>query len=464
MFTGRQRELAELQTLYESKGFHCVILWGRRRVGKTALITEFCKDKESVFFSALETSERENLENLSRAILAENSGSVTQTFTDYRSAFEYLAGRSQNRRLIVALDEYPYLAKSWPGISSLLQTLIDQKLKKTELFLILCGSSMSFMEHQVLGYQSPLYGRRTAQFKLEPLGYEETARFFTRYDPCDIALIYGITGGIPLYLEQFDDRRSLTQNITRSFFTPSAYLFEEPSNLLKQEVRESAYYNAIVKTVADGATRLGEIASKAGLETSACTVYLKNLISLGILKKELPIGENAPRKGLYVLADHLFRFWYLFVPPHISMIQRGMAETVWKRIEADIPRYMGPIFEDICREYLWGMNAKGRLSGSVTEIGRWWGTDEQTKSESEIDIVGLSGKKAVLFGECKWNEKDVDKDVLELLVERSRRFSAESCRYYLFAKKGFTSRCHALASARGDTTLVTIREMLENQR
>lgn len=459
MFIGRDRELAELQALFEAKGFQCVVVWGRRRVGKTTLITEFCKDKECVYFTALETSERENLENLSRAILAENGGDITPVFPDYRSALENLAEKARNLRIILALDEYPYLAKSWPGISSLLQTLIDQKLKKTEIFLILCGSSMSFMENQVFGYQSPLYGRRTAQFKIEPLDFFETAGFFSRLARREIAVMYGVTGGIPLYLEQFDDRHSLAQNITQAFFRPSAYLFEEPINLLKQEVRDPSYYNAIVKTIANGATRLGEIASKVGLETSACAVYLKNLIALGILRKEFPAGEHSPRKGIYAIADHMFRFWYLFVSPHISMIQRGMADTVWNRIEADIPRYMGPVFEAICREYLWRQNASGTLPGEITEIGRWWGTDERTKSESEIDIVGLSGTEAKLFGECKWTEKDVDSTVLELLVERARRFNAASCHYYLFAKKGFTKRCHSLAQSRGDTTLITLENM-----
>jgi AAA+ ATPase superfamily predicted ATPase len=463
MFVGRDRELAELRSLYDSKGFQCVVLWGRRRVGKTTLITEFCKDRECVYFTALETSERENIESLSRAILSDSSGTASPVFSDYQSAFEYLAEKAKKRRIVVALDEYPYLAKSWPGISSLLQTMIDQKLKKTELFLILCGSSMSFMENQVLGYQSPLYGRRTAQFKIEPLNFHETVRFFPKYTLRDIAVVYGITGGVPLYLEQFDDRISFAKNITRAFFSPSAYLFEEPLNLLKQEVRDPAYYNAIVKTVVDGATRLGEIATKVGLETSACTVYLKNLIDLGILKKEFPVGERSPRKGIYTIEDHLFRFWYLFVSPHISMIQRGMADAVWTRVEPDIPRYMGPVFEDICREYLWCLNAAGTLSEGVTEIGRWWGTDERTKSESEIDIVGLNGSAAVLFGECKWTEKDVDKDVLELLVERSMRFSPGSCRYFLFAKKGFTARCRAQAEARGDTVLVTLEEIQSSQ-
>ncbi len=189
-------------------------------------------------------------------------------FPDYRSAFEYLAERSKKRRIVVTLDVYPYLAKSWPGISSLLQTLIDQRLKQTELFLILCGSSVSFMENQVLGYQSPLYGRRTAQFKIDPLGYGETARFFPKYNARDVVVVYGITGGVPLYLEQFDDRQNLANNISRSFFSPSSYLFEEPVNLLEQEVRDPSYYNAIVKTVAVGATRLGEIATKVGLEYS----------------------------------------------------------------------------------------------------------------------------------------------------------------------------------------------------
>jgi len=461
MFVGRERELKELEDLYREASFQCAIVWGRRRVGKTALLSQFVKGKEAVFYTALETSPRENLENFSRAALATESNVGAPVFPDWNAALDYIGRRAQSKRLILVIDEYPYLAQSYPPISSLLQSLIDGTFKKGRLFLILCGSSMSFMENQVLGYQSPLYGRRTAQFKLEPLSFSETARFYSRFSAENLANVYGITGGVPLYLEQIDDARGLKENVIRSFLKPSAYLFEEPINLLKQEVRDPANYNAIIKAIADGSTRLSEIAGKVGLETSACAVYLKNLIDLGIVRKEQPIGSSSSRKGLYAISDQLFRFWYRFIPPHMSMIQNGLHEQVWERIEALLPQYMGYVFEEICRQYLWQENARGDLPLRFTELGRWWGTDPARKVEAEIDILAIGDGNKALFCECKWTSADVDLPVLETLIERSRLLPYPEKRYVLFSKRGFTKRCRDVAAKRGDLRLIQYKDMLE---
>ena len=218
--------------------------------------------------------------------------------------------------------------------------------------LILCGSSMSYMEDYVLAYKSPLYGRRTAQMKILPFDFADTCRCFTRFSDTDMALIYGIAGGTPQYLLQMDDRLSVDENIKNTFLNPSSSLFEEPENLLKQEVREPALYNAIITAVAGGASRMAEISTKAGEDTSLCSAYLKNLISLGIIYRETPFGEKSSRKSIYVIDDNMFRFWYRFVPENISVIARGASELAYKRIEPYLSDYMGSVFEEICRQYL----------------------------------------------------------------------------------------------------------------
>ncbi|MDR1204991.1 MAG: ATP-binding protein, partial [Peptococcaceae bacterium] len=271
MFIGRQRELGELKRLYDTDRFQCVVMYGRRRVGKTALINEFIKDKDAIYFTGQETNAKENLEGLSRSIFARSNEfpSAAPVFAGFSEALGSVFKLAENRRLVFVMDEYPYLAASYRGISSLLQTCIDQNKESSQLFIILCGSSLSFMENQILGYQSPLYGRRTAQFRILPFDFEQTKQYFDggHFSKEDIALLYGVTGGVPLYLSLIDKQLSVSDNIKLNFLSPTGYLFEEPGNLVKQECREPAQYNAIIKAIAGGASRLSEIAGKTGLET-----------------------------------------------------------------------------------------------------------------------------------------------------------------------------------------------------
>lgn len=459
MFVGRDTELQEFQDLYEQDKFHCVIVWGRRRVGKTALIQEFCKEKEAIFFTANETSKEENLLLFSKAILADSFFDTQPSFDSYKNAFIYIAEKAKNKRIILAIDEYPYLAQSDTSISSVLQEIIDHHFKKTKLFIILCGSSLSFMENQVLGYQSPLYGRRTAQFKILPFSFFETARFFNTFSCFEKALIYGATGGIPLYLEQFNEVKKLSQNIQELFFKSSSLLYDEPSNLIKQEVRDPSFYNAVIRVIASGATRLSEIASKAGLETSACSVYLKNLIELGIVTKELPIGEKSTKRSLYKISDYLFAFWFRFVAPYTSLIQQKMGVEVWNHIQDDLACYMGMVFETICTQFLWQERSKENSFLSFTHLGRWWGTDPRSKSQIEIDIVGFNENTPVLFCECKWHTKKVDLDVLNTLVERSQVFTCTSPHYIIFSKSGFKQKCIEVAKNKAHLKLISFSDM-----
>jgi AAA+ ATPase superfamily predicted ATPase len=461
MFFGRKAELNQLNALYDSTRFECVIIYGRRRVGKTTLINEFIKGKEAVYFTGLETSGRENLENLSRSILELRFGndSSSPVFPSFQSAFDSVCEMAKEKRIVLVIDEYPYLAASFQGMSSLLQILIDQKFKNSNLMLILCGSSMSFMENQVLGYQSPLYGRRTAQFKILPFDFFETKAFFTSFDRTDLATVYGITGGVPWYLAQIKEECSLEDNIKQSFFNPSAYLFEEPLNLLKQEVREPAHYNAIIKAIATGSSKNSEISSKVDLESSACISFLKNLISLGIVKKETPMANKSTKKTIYSIEDNLFRFWYRFVPDNMALIQHGMIDVVWKKVEAQLPAFMGKVFEDICRQYLWRENSNGRLPFVFEDIGRWWGNDPVSKCEAEIDILAYSGENEALFGECKWTNEQTDTSVLNTLIARSELFQYPQKYLYLFAKTGFTSGCIQKAKDLGNVVLIDFADM-----
>jgi AAA+ ATPase superfamily predicted ATPase len=461
MFVGRTQELKKLETMYKSNQFECAVIYGRRRVGKTTLINEFIKDKDAIFFTGLEMGERENLENLSRSIMEfKFPGTEASVFQSFQSALDAVYDLAKEKRVVLAIDEYPYLADSYKSFSSLLQQQIDGKYKNSKLFLILCGSSMSFMENQVLGYKSPLYGRRTAQFKINPFDFFDTMTYYQNFDIYDLAAIYGITGGIPQYLEQIDDSQSVEENIKRNFLDPAAYMFEEPTNLLKQEVREPTNYNAIIKAIAQGGSKLSEIASKTGLGTSAISAYLKNLISLGIVKKETPVSEKPGKKTIYSIQDSMFRFWYRFIPDNAALIQNGLADRAYQKIEGQLPAFTGKVFEDICIQYMWRENAKGSLPVSFTNIGRWWGNNPITRSESEIDILAYDDIENAIFGECKWTNEPVKQNVLETLVERSKPFSYKNKYYYLFAKNGFSSGCKELAQVAGNVKLVCFDDMV----
>jgi len=459
MFIGRQGEIGELERLYKAYKFQCIIMYGRRRVGKTSIISEFIKDKEAIYFTGQETSANDNLENLSQSIL-KDFPFTSPVFKGYKEALEAVFDMSQSRRIILAIDEYPYLAQSYRGISSMLQTLIDKYKDTSKLFIILCGSSLSFMENQVLGYSSPLYGRRTAQFKILPFDFEQTKEYFNQgnFSREDIALLYGITGGIPLYLSLIDINLSVEVNIKQNFLSTSGYLFEEPGNLIKQECREPAQYNAIIKAIANGASRLSEISVKVGIESGVCSNYISKLISIGILKKEYPFGVEKGKKAVYILDDGMFRFWYRFVPGNMALIQRGETDFAYSQILPQIPAYMGGVFEEISKEYLWQQNIARQTPIMFTDAGRWWGNNPKKKEECEIDIVAAN-KDDAIFAECKWKNENVGVDVLETLIERSDLFNYKQKHYYIFSKTGFAEGLKARAHSEKNISLIRYQDM-----
>jgi len=441
MFVGRTRELNELNRLYKSDKFQCIVMYGRRRVGKTALISEFVKGKETIYFTGQETNAKDNLESLSQSIFTISSdfAASAPVFSGYKEALEAVFNAAQNRRIILAIDEYPYLAQSYRGISSMLQTLIDKHKDTSKLFIILCGSSLSFMENQVLGYKSPLYGRRTAQFRIMPFDFAQTKEYFanSNFNKEDIALLFGITGGIPLYLSLMDKTLSVEENIKQNFLSSSGYLFEEPGNLIKQECREPAQYNAIIRAIANGASRLSEISTKVGMESGLCSTYISKLTSIGIVKKEHPFREETSRKTIYTLDDGMFRFWFRFVPDNMALIQRGETDFAYEQILPHISAYMGGVFEEICKQYLWQQNLSKQLPFMFTDAGRWWGTDKRIKAECEIDIIAANKEEAI-FAECKWTNEHVGTKIIDTLIERSDLFNYSKKHFYLFAKKGFS--------------------------
>ncbi len=463
MFIGRERELTTLNKLYATGGFEFAVIYGRRRVGKTALINEFIKDKKAIYFIGVESNAKQNLENLSANILQLNLGVHSQgTFQSFQAALEHVFQLAEKERIILAIDEYPYVARASKSFASTVQMLIDKYKDRSKLMLILCGSSMSYMEDNVLAYKAPLYGRRTAQMKILPFDFADTCRYFTKFSKEEMAMLYGIVGGTPQYLLQMRDTISIEENIKNTFLNPNSSIYEETENLLKQEVREPALYNAIITAIATGATRMAEISTKVGEKASVCAGYLKNLMALGLVKKEEPYGESPSRKAIYVIEDNMFRFWYRFVPENNSLISRGATDSVYEnRIAPFLSDYMGRIFEEISMQYLWKLLLLGKSPVEFRDIGRWWGTNPASRRQEEIDIIGEGDKGTAILGECKWTKEKVGAEVLEKLVERSKMFKYEKPYFFLFAKTGFTKACKEKAESMGNVSLISYDEMMK---
>jgi len=442
MFHCREQELSTLNKRYQKNTFECMIIYGRRRVGKTSIINEFSKDKPTIFFSALNASAQENLEALSQAIHSYSNPDAVDApiYPNLDSALSAITELAKKERLIFVIDEYPYLAKADASISSRLQHLIDHVWEKGNLFLILCGSSMSFMENQVLGYESPLYGRRTGQMKIQALTYKEMTAFNPQLTPEQQALVYGITGGIPHYINKLNVQDNIDEALLENLFNTSSYLYEEPENLLKQELREPAVYNSIITAIAGGASRPNEISTKVGIESAICAKYLKVLLDLGILTKKTPITEKFGKKTIYRIEDNFFRFWYRFVPQNISAISSGRFPQIYEQaVKQHLPTYMGLVFEKMCRDYL--LRYETFYPILLSEIGEWWGSDSKTKKEVQIDIIGTSAENdEYIIGSCKFKNEKIGVDELELLQNYAKVFGkGKKYHYYIFSKSGFTS-------------------------
>ncbi len=458
-FYARQKELATLERRYATNSFECVVIYGRRRVGKTALLSTFVKGKRAAFFSALESSAEQNLSEISKAVqsLIAPEGPHA-SYASFGDAFAAAFACARDERTVLVVDEYPYLAEAEPSVSSVLQHAIDHNKEGSRLMLILCGSSTSFMEEQVLGKKSPLYGRRTAQMRIEPFDYEDAKSFFPQA-PTQLAMeLYALTGGIPRYLEELDEGLGLERNIRDAVLDPSCYLFEEPKNLLMQELRSPSSYNGVIEAMAEGASKLNEIATAAHVDSSRCSYYLRTLMSLGLVEKESPFGEDGSKRSIWKIRDSFFRFWYRFVPSNWSILQAGMLDIGTDRAMRGFPTFMGPEFERICMQWLWRRNGAD-LPFLMLSCGRWWGADSRSRQQEEIDIVGKGEDGRMLFCECKWKAEPTGMAQLEKLMWRSEVFMAKERAYVLFSKGGFSGDLVEHSRKSGNVRLVGLEDM-----
>ncbi|ASJ01879.1 ArsR family transcriptional regulator [Thermococcus profundus] len=400
-FIDRRAELEFLERAYSSDRAEFLVIYGRRRIGKTELLLYFARDKPHVYFLVTEKPYRENLRELQR-LLAEFLGDELfgkVAFNDIDELLMAFADRIGNERVILIIDEFPLLVEHYRPVSSLLQKAWDLKLSKTRIMLVLCGSSVSAMESEVLVYKSPLYGRRTGQWRLTEIPFFYLGEFLPGYTAEDLVKTWGVVGGIPAYLLQFDPRKGFDENVVEKVLSKGAFLYEEAEFLLREELREPANYFAILQAIAGGRNRFGEIVNATGLDKSLVSKYLTVLQRLGIVEREVPVTATLKamsKRGLYSIKDNYFTFWFRYVLPNKSYLEAGLGERVWERSAEDFNAYMGYVFERLVRT----PEVFFRLTGfPFTKIGRWWYKGE------EIDIVALNEReRKALFVEVKWKD------------------------------------------------------------
>ena len=444
MFIGREHELETLERMYSRNQFAMVVLYGRRRVGKTALMDEFTKSKDTLYFTALQQSDKLNLADFTQEVTRFfDLPSSTPAFADWQSALKYVADRARERSkpFVFVFDEFPYATQSNKSLPSALQIAIDHGFKNTNILIVLSGSNESFMESEVLGSKSPLYGRRSAQIKLKPFDYLDAAEFLPNCQPEELVNHYVTFGGTPYYLTQLEKRKgSYERNVINLCFDPYGLLHEEPMMLLREELRDPGIYYSVLQAMSNGNGTPKAIAEHAGVDQNAISAYLKTLQGLGLAERRVPFGDNPSksRKGMWVIADPFFSYWYRFVGPNAGSIESGKGEVAARQLafgEA-FSTYAGKQFETVCMQWVKRVNGTDRLPLLATHFGQWWGANPLKKEQTDIDIVAADqSSKTLLLGECKWRNTFDETEAVEALLARVGLIAGYRTTHLMFFSK-----------------------------
>ncbi len=466
MFVGREAELKFLNDKYEADGGQLIVLYGRRRVGKTETLREFCKDKPHVFFSCTQTTDRVQLRNFSSRLLKEDISArkYISEFEDWEKAFRAVLDLpyAEKKKLLV-IDEFPYMCRGNKSIPSILQNLWDTELRQSNVMIILCGSAMSFIEKELLAEKNPLYGRATGIYKMKEMGFYDVAKFFPDYSARDKVITYAVLGGIPHYLRQWNPKLSIEDNIKKNILTKGCVLYSEVEFLLHQELRETPVYNSVIEAVAMGNTKLNDISQNSLVEdTSKTSVYLKNLLELGIVEREFSVDAKIKEhantsRGTYRLTDNYFRFWYTFGFANYSQLEDGDVDGVYEYvIKPALHEYASFAFEDVCREFISKKQKKNELPFRYTKMGRWFGktTVRDMKkenglrtAETEIDVLCIDRMgENYLVGECKFKGVPFSySEYLDTLAKLTNLKEKTNFYYALFSESGFDEKIVAAA-------------------
>ena len=463
MLIARERELKEIKELCNSKKFEFLVMYGRRRVGKTEILKEISKEFNTIFFSAQEKNDLLNLSDFSEILRKHFKENYLPTFNNWENAFRYFAEKvKKGKREILIIDEFPYIANENATIKSVIQHIIDHDLKNENVMLVLCGSSVSSMEEGVLGSKSPLYGRATSKMEIKPLDYLDAFKFMGQYSLVDKFLTYGILGGIPHYLLQFDYKKDIIKNIGNSILKNNSILRDEPQTLLRMELREPATYNSILEAISSSRNRLNEISNCIHEESNKCLKYINTLKNIRIVEKQSPAGEkNDTKKSLYEISDNFIYFWYKFIFKNKSYYELLPPEKAAKEIYDELSNYMGKVFEKISLQYMLRLAKNGKLPFVPQSFGKWWGNNKKIKKQDDIDILMISkDKKQGIFCECKFKNEKVSMSEYQDLILASENFTNLTNKYcYIVSKSGFSKEVEKLKSK--NLRLVSLEDMVK---
>lgn len=466
-FVNRAKEMKILEDAYSTEGASLFILYGRRRVGKTELISRFTGNR-GVYFLATAEGDRVNVSSF-KVIISKFLGDdslLGASFDDWLSFFSVLVSSSsfqakaKRSKIIIAIDEFPYLIEANRAIPSVFQKIFDTILRQANVMLILSGSSISMMENEVLSYRSPLYGRRTGQLRLGPLEFRYLKEFVD-YGFEDLCNTYFVFGGVPEYLLKLDPGLKFLENVSGNILSKGASLYEEAEFLLRTEFREPRNYMLILRSISYGNHTLGEICGYSGLDKSMVSKYLDILMSLGLIMPEKPFGSPEKfKRRLYWISDHYLKFWFRYVLPHKSEIESSHAEEVLNDILKDFASFAGEQFENLIKELL----MDGMLGRSFNAASRWWGrnsTGKKGQNIEEIDIVAYSETRGeMLFAECNWTSNPVPLSVVASLKSKSEmlreQYPGRKYVYAVFSKSGFTGD---LSAVQKDTVLMSLSDI-----
>ncbi|MFI3212314.1 MAG: ATP-binding protein [Eubacteriales bacterium] len=443
-FVDRIDEMNTLQAEYNSPNSNFVVIYGRRRVGKTELISEFLRTHDNgLYFLATEESEQQNKKAF-RDMVADFTGNelLKSADVDWISIFKQIVKFKQSEKKIIVIDEFQYIGISNGAFPSIIQKAWDTVMKDHRIMFIICGSYISLMKSQALDYGSPLYGRRTAQIKLKQIAFKHYNEFYEQKNSEELIPFYAVTGGVPKYIEMLSFHEEIYLAIEKSILNKQSFLYEEPYFLLQKEVSEIGSYFSLMKAIAFGNHKLSEISSEIGIKSTSITKYMKVLMDLDLIEREVPITEQNPEKsksGLYKLTDNYIAFWFKFIYPYRSFLEKGETGFVLNKIKSGfVQNYVSYIYEDVTREKMWELNINGTWEFNFDKLGRYWGA-----KTGEVDIVAIDSiEKNLIVGECKYTKSEKGLDVLHSLQEKGKILmhmtKAKNVEYIIFSTGGFT--------------------------
>lgn len=437
-FVNRKQELEQLNELNQTNESNLVVIYGKRRVGKTELIKQFVKDKNSIYYLADKRPEQEQLRSISEKVgnKFEDDFLEKRGVDNWIDLFTYLK-QNLNQPLVLALDEFPYLVENNSALPSLFQKGWDEYLQNLPIFLILCGSSISMMEQEVLAKKSPLYGRRTGQLLLHPFSFYQLKQFWSKKSFSEFLKYYTITGGTPSYLLQLNKDLSIEENVKKHILDRNSFLFREPEFILREELREPRKYMSILHAIAYGNTKFGEIVNETEIDSSSIYPYLSKLRELRLIEKRIPATIENPekfRRSTYHLQDNFFKFWFQFVHPYKSELELENKDLAWSKFEQKFKYLQAEVYEKITQEIIRKHQEK---LFKFEQVGQWW------DKENELDLLSFNNREnKILFGEAKWRNKSVGRGNLKQLIQTAGRVKwgdENTKKYYvLFSKSGFT--------------------------